>query len=103
MAPPLIGLTTRSIRSLNEIRLDRSQAVAEPYLEAVRWAGGLPVALPSCLGAEPANDSPPPGSGRQPWAQLLKRTFKRQYNYTWHHSCSGLFPHRASVSPAFQA
>ena len=50
MAAPLIGLTTRSIRDLPGIRLDRSQAVAEQYVEAIRWAGGAPVLLPSSAG-----------------------------------------------------
>lgn len=50
MAIPLIGLTTRTIAANGPLSVTRSQAVAESYVDAIRWAGGLSVAIPSNLG-----------------------------------------------------
>ncbi len=51
MSPPLIGLTTRTIPADGPLSIMRSQAVGEGYIDAIRWAGGLSVAVPSNLGA----------------------------------------------------
>jgi putative glutamine amidotransferase len=51
MAPPLIGLTTRTIAADGPLSVMRSQAVGEGYVNAIRWAGGLSVGVPSNLGA----------------------------------------------------
>lgn len=51
MPRPLIGVTTRSLLLPRRIVVDRAQAAGEDYVHAVREAGGLPVLVPSCLGA----------------------------------------------------
>ncbi len=50
MAPPLIGLTTRTIPADGPLSVIRSQAIGESYVDAIRFAGGLSVAIPSSLG-----------------------------------------------------
>jgi putative glutamine amidotransferase len=50
MAQPLIGLTTRTIAPDGPRSVTRSQGVGESYVDAVRWAGGVAVAVPSNLG-----------------------------------------------------
>jgi putative glutamine amidotransferase len=52
MTDPLIGITSRTVYLTRQGKQERSQAIAESVIAAVRHAGGLPVLLPSSLDPE---------------------------------------------------
>jgi len=59
MDKPLVGITTRTMLLSRQIVSDRIQAVAEDYVDALRWAGAVPVLVPSNLGGDGVRELAP--------------------------------------------